>query len=237
MRIGVAHRRKRYAFTLLELVVVIGVITILIALLLPTLSRVRESAKTSTCASNLRQIMLAMRMYAQENEGRLPYQAVEFRDWSGELAQLLKVRGTVFQCPADDMPRRKGFEDLIPRSYGVNSGEFGLITGYQAPWPADRHERPGHLHKIPGRIFVVGDNGGGGYVSGASVGIAEAESLGGGAWGVHYRGYRGRGVMGAGDNYAFSDGRVEFRRKTDVDRWPAADDSGASPDDPWKWKP
>jgi len=217
--------------------VVIGIIALLIALLLPTLHRVRESAKTSACGGNLRQIMLAMRIYAHENEGRLPYQAVDLRDWSGELAQLLKTSGAVFHCPSDDMPRRKGFEDLVPRSYGVNSGEFTFILGYHTPWPKDRHERPGHLHKIPVRIFVVGENNGGGYVSGAAVGIAEAESLGGGAWGVHYRGAGGKVGPGTGDNYAFSDGHVEFRRKYDVDQWPAAADSGGSLADPWKWRP
>ncbi len=176
--------------------VVIGVITLLLALLLPTLSRVRESGKASACASNLRQIMLGMRLYAHENEGRLPYQAVDFRDWSGALAQVLKTRGAVFQCPADETPRREGFEDLPPRSYGVNSGEFTYIAGYRTPWPKDRHERPGHLHKVPVHVFVVGENNGGGYVSGAFVGIAEAESLGGAAWGVHYQ----RRPAAAGDN-------------------------------------
>jgi prepilin-type processing-associated H-X9-DG protein len=232
LRTGVARHSGAAAFTIIELVVVIGVITLLIALLLPTLRRVRESAKASTCTGNQRQIMLAMRMYAQENEGRLPYQAVDFRDWSGELAQRLKIRGAVFQCPADDAPRRKGFEDLVPRSYAVNSGEFTSTDGYRTPWPKDRHERPGHLHKIPLRIFVVGENNGGGYASGAAVGIAEAESLGGAAWGVHYRGGKG-----AGDNYAFSDGHVEFRRKSEIDQWPAGEDSGGSLSDPWKWRP
>jgi len=61
--------RGRRAFTLVELLVVIGIIAILIGLLMPALSRARESAKTSACLSNLRQLGQAMQAYANDWHG------------------------------------------------------------------------------------------------------------------------------------------------------------------------
>src|SRR5262245_9027117 len=64
----------RVGFTLIELLVVIAIMAILAALLLPALSRAKESARRAHCVSNLRQIVVAGSMYAQENSDRFPAQ-------------------------------------------------------------------------------------------------------------------------------------------------------------------
>ncbi|CAN5636448.1 hypothetical protein BH09PLA1_BH09PLA1_17670 [soil metagenome] len=67
------HPAYRKAFTLVELLVVIGIIAVLISVLLPALSKARGRAQTISCQSNLRQVMLAARTYAAENRDSLPW--------------------------------------------------------------------------------------------------------------------------------------------------------------------
>jgi prepilin-type N-terminal cleavage/methylation domain-containing protein len=66
--------RRRNAFTLVELLVVIGIIAALIAILLPVLGRAREAAKATKCLANMRQFGNALLMYLNENKGCMPVQ-------------------------------------------------------------------------------------------------------------------------------------------------------------------
>ena len=71
------RRTSRAGFTLVELLVVIGIIVILIAILLPALAKAREQANRTACLNNLRQLATAAIAYAHEYKGVYPVEAYE----------------------------------------------------------------------------------------------------------------------------------------------------------------
>src|SRR5687768_7681709 len=90
-RVTMRNLRNR-AFTLVELLVVIGIIAILIAILMPALGRARDQARGVACSSNMRQLMMGVHMFAADHKGHTPGNHVdagnpdpEKRSWlSGE---------------------------------------------------------------------------------------------------------------------------------------------------------
>jgi len=115
------HAPRRRAFTLVELLVVIGIIAVLIALLFPVFSRAREQANRTKCLANLRTIGQSMFVYANNNHDRLPngndlyvWNDAEAANWVMKNFADEVTTGRVFHCPSDKDPDEP---DVIETAY------------------------------------------------------------------------------------------------------------------------
>src|SRR5690348_11450400 len=138
--------KKRAASTLVELLVVIGIIALLIGILLPALNKARAAGARAACLSNMRQIGVGLVMFTSEHKGYMPKAYFNnkpqysnwptdlidagsssdwgFRDpawgWDECILKYVKSRDkAIFRCPSDDTNILR--YDDIPASYRVNA--------------------------------------------------------------------------------------------------------------------
>ena len=138
--------RRRSGFTLIEMLIVLGIIALLAAVIFPVFAHVREKGRQSACASNLHQLGLAIETYAQDNDERHPSATASspyaglpsFRitaGWAGRVYPYIKST-PIFHCPTDPTASAAGTPPRVPVSYALNSN---LAKASQAALTAPSH--------------------------------------------------------------------------------------------------
>ena len=160
------HSRRPRGFTLVELLVVIGIIAVLIGLLLPSLNRARENARRTKCLAHLRTIGHAMVMYANQHKDRLPNSNPFATTEAGapdETMYVLKqlceqfMGGAVavYHCPSDTQDELT----VIDNAY-VNEPNSARIS-YDFYSPYWQPEKGPKLTRLKGRAPLAWDLEGG----------------------------------------------------------------------------
>ena len=139
------QNRAGQAFTLIELLVVIAIIAILAAMLLPALSRAKETGRRIACMNNIRQLGVASRLYVDENQGTYPVRS-DIDRWPDKLYDSYGKNIKLLLCPSDgligQMPQTgagsNNLADASPRSYLINGWNdwFSDSIGGNAPFSA-----------------------------------------------------------------------------------------------------
>ncbi|MEA3402648.1 MAG: DUF1559 domain-containing protein, partial [Armatimonadota bacterium] len=93
-----AAKQRRPVFTLIELFVVVAIVATLGAILFPVFARAREKARQASCQSNIKQLTLGTRMFAEDYDGRLPAAAT----WRDDVMPYVKDE-ELFECPSDEI--------------------------------------------------------------------------------------------------------------------------------------
>jgi prepilin-type N-terminal cleavage/methylation domain-containing protein/prepilin-type processing-associated H-X9-DG protein len=182
----VPGERSSLGFTLVELLVVVAVITLLLAILLPVLSMVRQRAMRWNCAGNLKQIGVAWRLYLDTYDGRF-YQGVNaqftYGGWKGinfpddkrPLNEFLSMpekpeseaEARTFECPADNGITSRRLYRYDGTSYSTNIflvGQDGIrsLLSTQRELTKEINKRLKNLNESrvasPSRLALVGDS-------------------------------------------------------------------------------
>jgi prepilin-type N-terminal cleavage/methylation domain-containing protein/prepilin-type processing-associated H-X9-DG protein len=126
-------------FTLIEMLVVVGIIAIIAAILFPVFARAREKARASACISNYHQIGLAVHMYAQDWDDHTPPNGGSFEGLIQDCEPYTRS-SAIFSCP-DDYDRD---EEGRPGSYRMASLYQGLslTCGWRDPYDTSVSAQP-----------------------------------------------------------------------------------------------
>ena len=131
--------KKTESFTLIELLVVIAIIAILAAMLLPALSKARAKARAISCTNNIKQCMIEIQIYVDDNEGELP----KFYACRPDLARMgeapaLSIRAIRLCARSSATTGVAGWASNPDRKRYGQTTAFHRLTGTERHWIAEK---------------------------------------------------------------------------------------------------
>lgn len=149
--------KRKKGFTLIELLVVIAIIALLLSIVVPSLNKARDHARRITCMSNLRQSGMALRIYAEENNNKLPPSASSWWPWdiSYWTTDLIMASGSspdVFYCPSNATMRNGAREDVFWRYSEMANRAPEMSVG--TPEPTDLTPRQS-LYRVSAYFYIL----------------------------------------------------------------------------------
>ncbi len=232
----------RFGFTLIELLVVIAIISILASMLMPVFARAREQARRTSCASNMKQLALALLQYAGDFDESLPlysqglgyqgslgYAGDDGPRWADMIFPYVK-NAHVFDCMSGTQRLTKyssgEYYDITTYSYGYVSPSSGAADCGVAG------RSMSEILDVSGTIMLAEDGRQDDAADAESIGriIPSAsdtlETLAGRVNGMRHTGAAPGNVEAHALNAAYVDGHVKFVRLTDtyVSQWTLAED-------------
>lgn len=228
------RQKTRTAFTLIEILVVIAIISILAAILFPVFARARENARRASCASNLKQLALSVMQYTQDNDGKLMGYTTPKADGSGgtsdwnrfnPIQPYIKNRQTLFCPSAPKYAATAAVSGAWSTQYGfptdsTNKRIYTAVVRVWDPGPGINHTTTTAIDSLPNvsQTCLLGETNYNSATHNNYLNLGYGGSAFGSTSNDSLINWLNRDRHLGGVNFAYMDGHVKWLKKEAIDQ-------------------